>query len=89
MTALRKISLMVAARLAPFVPAMRQKGRIAVGADADSTIFDPARVIDRATYEQPAQFSEGIRHVIVGGTFVVRDQQLVDGVRPGKAIRAR
>jgi N-acyl-D-aspartate/D-glutamate deacylase len=89
MTALRKISFMVAERLAPFVPAMRQKGRLAAGADADITIFDPARVIDRATYEQPAQFSEGIRHVLVGGTFVVRDQQLVEGVRPGKAIRSR
>jgi N-acyl-D-aspartate/D-glutamate deacylase len=89
MTALRKISFMVAERLAPFVPAMRQKGRLAAGADADITIFDPARVIDRATYEQPAQFSEGIRHVLVGGTFVVRDQQLLEGVRPGKAIRSR
>lgn len=87
MTALRKISLMVARRLEPFVPAMRAKGRIAVGADADVTVFDAARVIDRATYEKPAQFSEGIRHVIVGGTFVVRDEQLVPGVTPGRAIR--
>ena len=83
MTALRKISLMVAQRLEPYVPAMRAKGRIKVGADADLTVFDPARVIDRATYERPAQYSEGIRHVIVGGTFVVRDETLVEGVAPG------
>ena len=88
MTALRKITLMPAQRLEPFVPAMRRKGRIAVGADADITVFDPARVIDRATYERPAQFSEGIRHVIVGGTFVVRDEQLVPNVTPGRPIRA-
>jgi dihydroorotase len=87
MTALRKISLMVAQRLEAFVPAMRTKGRIKVGADADITVFDAARVIDRATYEKPAQFSEGIRHVIVGGTFVVRDEQLVPDVAPGRAIR--
>jgi dihydroorotase len=88
MTALRKISLMPAERLQRFVPAMRRKGRIAVDADADITVFDPARVIDRATYEKPAQYSEGIRHVIVGGTFVVRDEQLVPNVTPGRAIRS-
>jgi dihydroorotase len=87
MTALRKMTVLVAERLAPFVPAMRQKGRIAVGADADLTLFDAARVIDRATYEKPAQYSEGIRHVLVGGTFVVRDEQLVANVTPGRAIR--
>jgi N-acyl-D-aspartate/D-glutamate deacylase len=88
MSALRKISLMVAQRLESFVPAMRTKGRVRVGADADITVFDASRVIDRATYEKPAQFSEGIRHVIVGGTFVVRDEQLVPNVTPGRAIRA-
>jgi dihydroorotase len=87
MTALGKMSLLVARRLEPFVPAMRQKGRVAVGADADITVFDPARVIDRATYEKPAQESEGIPHVLVGGTFVVRDGKLVPGVAPGRAIR--
>ncbi len=87
MAALRKISLMPAQRLEPFVPAMRRKGRIAAGMDADLTVFDPARVIDRATYEKPAQFSVGIRHVLVGGTFVVRDEQLVSGVAPGRPIR--
>jgi N-acyl-D-aspartate/D-glutamate deacylase len=87
MSALRKITLMPAERLQPFVPAMRRKGRLQVGVDADITVFDPARVIDRATYEKPAQYSEGIRHVIVGGTFVVRDQQLVANVTPGRPIR--
>ena len=89
MTALRKITVMVAERLEPYVPAMRRKGRLAAGMDADITVFDPARVIDRATYERPAQYSEGIRHVLVGGTFVVRDEALVDGVAPGRAIRSR
>lgn len=88
MTALGKISLMPAQRLEPFVPAMRRKGRIAIGADADITVFDAARVIDRATFEKPAQYSEGIRHVIVGGTFVVRDEQLVPDVTPGRPIRS-
>jgi N-acyl-D-aspartate/D-glutamate deacylase len=87
MTALRKISLMPAERLEPFVPAMRRKGRVAAGMDADLTVFDPARVIDRATYENPAQFSTGIRHVIVNGVFVVRDEQLVPDVAPGRPIR--
>ena len=87
MTALRKITVMVAQRLEPFVPAMRSKGRIAVGADADVTVFDAARVIDRATYEKPAQFSEGIRHVLVSGTLIVKDEQLVPGVTPGRPIR--
>jgi N-acyl-D-aspartate/D-glutamate deacylase len=77
----------VAQRLEPFVPAMRNKGRLKVGADADITVFDAARVIDRATYEKPAQYSEGIQHVIVGGTFVVRDEQLVPNVTPGRAVR--
>jgi dihydroorotase len=87
MTALRKITLMPAERLQAFVPAMERKGRLRVGADADITVFDAARVIDRATYDKPAQYSEGIRHVLVGGTFVVRDEQLVPNVAPGRPVR--
>jgi N-acyl-D-aspartate/D-glutamate deacylase len=87
MTAIRKMSYMPAERLEVFVPAMKSKGRIKPGADADITIFDPARVIDRATYDQPMQYSEGIVHVLVGGEFVVRDEQFVEDVFPGTAIR--
>ena len=64
-------------------------GRLRVGADADITVFDAKRVIDRATYENPAQYSEGFRYVMVGGTFVVREGKLLEGVAPGSAIRAR
>lgn len=87
MDAIRKMSLLPAQRLEKVVPGMRLKGRIKVGADADITVFDPATVIDRATFEQPAQYSTGIRHVLVGGVFVVRDETIVEGVKPGKAIR--
>jgi N-acyl-D-aspartate/D-glutamate deacylase len=66
---------------------MKHKGRIAIGADADITIFDPAKVIDRATFEAPTMPSAGIPHVLVNGTFVVRDGELVKDARPGRAVR--
>lgn len=87
MDAIRKMSLLPARRLETSVPAMRAKGRLKVGADADVAVFDPAGVIDRATFENPAQYSTGIRHVLVGGVFVVRDEKVVEGARPGKGIR--
>ncbi len=87
MEALRKMSLMPARRLEAAVPQMRKKGRIRVGADADITVFDANRVIDRATFAEPAQFSEGIVHVLVNGTFVVQDETVLEGVFPGVGIR--
>jgi len=89
MDAVRKASLMPAQRLEAFAPAMRQKGRLSAGADADIVVFDPGRVIDKATFENAAQYSEGFRDVLVEGTFVVRDGKLQEGVMPGQAIRAR
>jgi N-acyl-D-aspartate/D-glutamate deacylase len=89
MDAIRKSSLMPAERLESMAPQMRQKGRLKAGADADISVFDPARVIDKATYERPAQYSEGFRYVMVGGTFVVHDGKLRDEIAPGQAIRAQ
>jgi len=86
MEALRKMSLMPARRLENAVPAMRTRGRIAPGASADLTIFDPTEVIDRATFAEPAQPSAGILHVIVGGVPVVRNGALT-GATPGIGIR--
>jgi N-acyl-D-aspartate/D-glutamate deacylase len=89
MDAVRKSSLMPAQRLESMSPQMRQKGRLKIGADADISVFDPARVIDKATYENPAQYSEGFRYVMVGGTFVVYDGKLREDGAPGQAIRAQ
>src|SRR5438034_295600 len=87
MDAIRKMTLMPAQRLEPRVPAMRQKGRLRVGADADITIFDPATVLDRSTYREPSLSPVGIQHVIVNGVSVVANGQAVEGVAPGKAVR--
>src|ERR1700676_838148 len=88
MDAIRKSSLMPAQRLEVMSPQMRQKGRIKVGADADIGVFDPARVIDNATYQNPAQYSEGFRYVLVEGTFVVSDGNSRTS-HPARGIRAR
>jgi dihydroorotase len=88
MTALKKMTLMPAQRLEKRAPVFKDKGRIRAGADADITVFDPNRVIDKATYEEPLQYSEGIQFVLVGGIAVVKDGKVVDGVFPGRAARA-
>jgi Amidohydrolase family len=88
MEALRKTSLMPARRLEARVPAMRNKGRIRERADADIVVFDAARIIDRATYQEPTLPSQGVRYVLVNGVVVVRDGVLEEGVYPGQPVRA-
>jgi N-acyl-D-aspartate/D-glutamate deacylase len=88
MEAIRKMTLMPARRLEGRVPAMKAKGRLRVGADADIAIVDPAAIIDRSTYRQPALPPRGIRQVIVNGVIVVSNGQPVRGVTPGRPVRA-
>lgn len=87
MDALRKMTIEPARRLEARVPMMAAKGRIELGADADLTVFDPATVIDKATYEDATIPSAGIPYVIVGGQLVVDGGQIT-AARPGRAIRA-
>jgi dihydroorotase len=87
MDAIRKMTLEPARRLEARVPQMANKGRIRIGADADITIFDPATVIDRATYEDATIPSAGIPYVIVNGQVVV-DKGELTSARPGRGIRA-
>lgn len=88
MTAIEKMTLLPARRLESAAPQMARKGRIKVGADADITVFDAGKVIDRATFDKPDQYSEGIPFVLVNGVFVVRDGKVVEGVHPGVGIKS-
>jgi Amidohydrolase family len=85
---LAKCSLDPAELLADRVPAMRRKGRISAGSDADIVVFDPDNITDQATYTDSTRPSSGIRHVLVNGTFVIRDGRLDESARPGRAVRA-
>ena len=87
MNALARMTLEPARLLERRTPAMATKGRVRVGADADLTVFDPATVIDRATYEDAGIPSAGIPYVLIGGQVVVDRGQLTKA-RPGRAIRA-
>lgn len=86
--ALSKCSLQPARVLEQFVPAMRRKGRLQAGSHADIVVFDPATVTDQATYTSTIRPSTGMRHVLVNGTFVVRDGDIVPDGLPGRPVRA-
>jgi N-acyl-D-amino-acid deacylase len=61
------------------------RGRIAVGMKADITVFNPETIIDRATYDNPAQLAEGIVHVFVNGTLAWTDKAATP-VRNGRFL---
>src|SRR5579875_3881568 len=75
--ALSKCTLLPARVLQDRVPAMRRKGRLQPGADADVVVFDPATITDRSSYADSTRPSAGIQHVLVNGSFVVRDADIV------------
>jgi dihydroorotase/N-acyl-D-amino-acid deacylase len=79
--AVRKMSGATADRLS-----IRDRGYVREGLYADLMIFDPATIIDRATYERPHQLSVGVIHVFVNGVAVVADGR-VTGARPGRIVR--
>jgi N-acyl-D-aspartate/D-glutamate deacylase len=79
--AVRKMTSLNAEKLG-----ITDRGLLREGMKADITVFDPARIIDRATFQDPHQYPEGVEYVIVNGTTVLeKDRHL--GARPGRVLR--
>ncbi len=64
---------------------IQDRGLIREGFYADIAVFDEPAMTDRATYDDPHQYSEGTVHVLVNGTFAVRDG-VVTGELAGRPI---
>ena len=86
--ALAKMTILPAKRLEAKAPALRTKGRLQRGADADITIFDPNTIIDQATIEDPSRESTGIDYVLVAGQVVKSPEGLHRDVLPGQPIKS-
>jgi N-acyl-D-amino-acid deacylase len=80
--AVRKMAALPAERLK-----LADRGRLEAGRKADVVVFDPARVRDAATYENPHQYAEGFSRVLVNGTVVFEDGRMT-AARPGTVLRA-
>ncbi|HWB09482.1 MAG TPA: D-aminoacylase [Pirellulales bacterium] len=65
---------------------LKNRGRLAAGFLADVVVFDPATIIDHATYEKPQQYATGVKHVFVNGRQVLRDGEHT-GATPGRFVR--
>lgn len=79
--AVRKMTSLAASRAR-----LSDRGILKKGMKADVVVFDPATVRDVSTYEDPHHFSEGVSHVIVNGTPVLRDGAMT-GALPGRILR--
>lgn len=84
---LAKCSLLPAQLLEGCTPAMRKKGRLQIGCDADIVAFDFEALTDRADFVRMNAPSEGVRHLLVGGEAVIAAGDLVRDARPGRPIR--
>jgi dihydroorotase/N-acyl-D-amino-acid deacylase len=81
-TAIHKMTRMPAGRIG-----LADRGQLVAGAIADVVVFDPATVIDRATYTDPHQYAEGMRHLFVAGEAVLMNGDMT-GARPGRVLRS-
>jgi N-acyl-D-amino-acid deacylase len=79
--AVRKLSKLPATNLK-----LQKRGELKVGNYADVVIFDPAKVRDKATFEKPHQYAEGVIHVFVNGVQVLKDGEHT-GAKPGRFLK--
>lgn len=87
--AFRRCAYLPARLLDQVAPGARDKGHLGGGADADVVVLDPGAVTDTATYLAPVQSAVGVRHLIVAGTFVIRESQLQLDAMPGRPLRGQ
>jgi N-acyl-D-amino-acid deacylase len=89
---LKLLSLEEAVRRMTSLPAqtfqLKDRGMIKAGAFADIVIFDPSKVNDPSTFDDPHHYAEGFSHVIVNGGAVIREGQLTE-VRSGGPLRLK
>jgi N-acyl-D-aspartate/D-glutamate deacylase len=86
--AITKMSAAPAKRLKTVAPVFANKGHLAVGADADITVFDPAQMRDQASYQKPLSESVGVRFLLVNGEFVIADGVFINDAKPGKQLKS-
>jgi N-acyl-D-amino-acid deacylase len=79
--AIRKLTSLPAENLK-----LDRRGRLKEGFFADVVVFDPARIMDHATYEKPRQYATGVVDVFVSGVQVLRDGEHT-GAKPGRVVR--
>jgi N-acyl-D-amino-acid deacylase len=65
---------------------LKRRGQISTGYYADIVVFDKNKINDKATFENPHQYAEGMIHVFVNGTQVLKNGSHT-GAKPGKALR--
>ena len=82
-----KCTLIPAQILEASTPALRAKGRLQPGADADVVVFDLATLTDRAEFTAMNRAAEGVRHLVVSGQPVIADGVMDVAARPGRPVR--
>ena len=87
-SALAKMTIQPALRVERMIPAMRRKGRLQRGADADIVVFDPTRIEDRATVAEPGRPSAGVSWVLVDGRIALRNGRPQREVLAGRPLAA-
>lgn len=89
MEAIEKTSLLPAQRLEKEAPALKKKGRISKGMDADLVLFDYKTIIDKSTVEHPELYSSGIKYVLIGGQIALNNGKLNRSVHVGQPIKSQ